>query len=272
MSRLLLVGNGKWAQNYIRASRDVNVDIGVATYGWKDALSSEKYDGVIVCTPPRSHVDIAVEAMREYRLPVAIEKPLSLSLSDAERLIPYSDLVLVNFLHLFAPAFNRLKQIADRDGIETIASAGTNLGPYRDYPALLDYGSHDFAMAAYLTGCFSPKLASISESQDSGNYFLEVDYDDVHHSMTSGNGGPIKRRSFEITTRLQDRIMYDDETREKLFVNGVPEPVEPIPPLQASLRAFRDFVESGVRDSRFGVDVGLATMRIYEQCRTRAGF
>ena len=58
--RIGLVGAGPWGGNFRRSveRRDDAVIAAAATRDW-ETLAAQKLDGVIVATPPRSHLPIA---------------------------------------------------------------------------------------------------------------------------------------------------------------------------------------------------------------------
>src|SRR5208283_3041583 len=99
--KLLLVGSGVWGQKYISTLSNFSaVSLEAASRdNWKE-LIDKKPDGVIVCTPPQSHVEIASYALSQ-NIPTMIEKPLALSLSEAKLLRQFSAPILVNYVHLF---------------------------------------------------------------------------------------------------------------------------------------------------------------------------
>lgn len=51
-----------------------------------DALATDRYDGIVICSPPKFHVPQAVSALRR-RLPVFMEKPLGVDAASAEDLL-----------------------------------------------------------------------------------------------------------------------------------------------------------------------------------------
>ena len=118
---------------------------------WRDALIPDNIDGVIIATPPANHMEIAEFAMKQC-LPVLVEKPLTMDLSEAERLMVLATklgaVITVNHTHLFHPAYRKLKKLVKSSGmIGDIYSKSGNWGPFRsDTPVLLDWGAHDIAM------------------------------------------------------------------------------------------------------------------------------
>ena len=75
---------------------------------WRDIISSEDIEGVIVATPPATHFHIAKAAIKAGK-PVLIEKPVTMDVQQAEDLLKLSrrmDVpVLVDHIHLFSAAY-----------------------------------------------------------------------------------------------------------------------------------------------------------------------
>ncbi len=153
---LVLIGNGKWGQNYVTTIKesfpDVSLTVTNKTY-WK-ACVDVGADGVIIATQPDSHVDIALFAL-ERGIPCMIEKPLALTYADGVRLKPYADKVMVNYIHLFAPEFETL-QWSPGDRVSV-----TSTGPVvrLGQSPRLDYGCHALAMLLHLTGDLDAEIA-----------------------------------------------------------------------------------------------------------------
>ena len=108
---LLLVGAGKWGMNYVSTLNSFpNIDLKIATrYNWK-RLIDEHPDGVFICTHPSSHIEIANYALSR-NIPTMIEKPLALSLNEANSLKGFSAPILVNNIHLFSETFRQTLQL-----------------------------------------------------------------------------------------------------------------------------------------------------------------
>ena len=83
---------------------------------YRELLSSIQLDGVVIATPPRTHVEIALAALQSGTA-VLCEKPLALTESDCEILVRAADTsrkpFLVGFCHRFQPQLRALKQVID---------------------------------------------------------------------------------------------------------------------------------------------------------------
>ena len=164
-----LIGAGKWGANYIRLIEGLdNVNIlAIATKNnrykntvsdnfqicnsWKELCEMDSLDGLIIATPPSSHIKIATYAISN-NLPVLIEKPLSLDNAEAgvfyKNIIKKKAKVMVNFIHLYNPIYLEMKnQIKKMGMIKSIETKGGDWGPFRtNTPPMWDWGCHDIAM------------------------------------------------------------------------------------------------------------------------------
>ena len=168
MKRLGLIGLGAWGQRYletVRRREDCSITtLARASEGttWREVLElarSGRLDGVIVATTPDSQVQIA-KATLSAGIPALVEKPLGLSRAVAESVLrgmpDPSPPLIVDYIHLYAPAYRRLKALVDGSAVVGITSEGENRGPFRGWSPLYDYGSHDAALCLDLLGVDSP--------------------------------------------------------------------------------------------------------------------
>jgi len=226
MIRLGLIGAGKWGKNYIDAAKES----GVAEVIWsagRDWGEQPKADAIIVATPP----DVRASIIRSRRgVPMMVEKPLCLSMADAESirasLIPGA-IFLVNYQHLFSPKYERIRRrlhgICPR--VFGIAS-----GPeVRSYSLLWDYGPHFLAMAASLGAKLEDVVMDLRVANEKSFYF-QTEHD------------------IEYST---DRLFYNGRTER---------------PLVHAVRAFANAVQNrATNDWRFGVEMSLEITRELER-------
>ena len=132
---------------------------------WKDMITYHELDGVIICTPPKTHLEIA-QFFIKARVPILIEKPLTLNLNEAKSIKKlaksYNNLVMVDFIHLFNYKFDALKNSLKLIGdIKYILTKAGNYGPYRkDNPVLWDWGAHDLSLLINLIGQSPNKIST----------------------------------------------------------------------------------------------------------------
>lgn len=253
MVNLIIVGNGKWGQKCattLSLFDDVKVKIAHRN-NWKEIID-DGADGVIICTPPSSHIDIALYALSN-NIPTMIEKPLSLSLKEAQQLSNFNIPILVDHIHLFSDAYQNLRQIVSQFKIHEIFSFGFNAGPLRDYSSLWDYGSHDFSMILDLTQKFPQNICVQESKQKNGSLFtVKMDFiDDLTSCSLIGNGGDSPTRQLRVLSGGLE-ISYDEKN-------------QPSPPLTNALSVFVKAIH-GHHDYRLGIDLALKVLRVLEWC------
>lgn len=242
--RLGLVGAGRWGRNYIKtiaaldgvslarlASRNpesvklAGPDCTISA-DWHELIASGDLDGVIIATPPALHAEMA-RATVAAGLPVLVEKPLTLSLSEAQGLRDFvaarAGFVMVGHTHLFHPAYRALKRIAPQYGpLRAIRAEAGNHGPFRgDVPVLWDWGAHDVAMCLDLLGALpvqaDARLVERRELDEGLGEIVEIRLDfpgEVTAKILIGNIMP-KRRMFSVTLD-RGTLVYDDLAASKL--------------------------------------------------------
>jgi predicted dehydrogenase len=88
--------------------------------GWKEAVGRDDVDVVLVCTPPDSHADISIAAMKAGK-DVLCEKPLTRTVAEAERLVGVAEetgrILKCGFNHRHHPAVWQAKALFDKGEI-----------------------------------------------------------------------------------------------------------------------------------------------------------
>ncbi len=175
LTRLALVGPGVWGNNYIKTIEKMEGIIlkkivckntkqkfdleknYYVTDNLKEVTESNEIDGIIIATPPSTHFQIAIEAIKNKK-PIIIEKPITLNSQDATSLIDlaskYKVNVRVNHIYLYHPMYRLLKKyIKDKIDLKFIFSQSGNFGPFReDVSPLWDWAPHDLSMCLDLIG------------------------------------------------------------------------------------------------------------------------
>ena len=98
MTRLALIGNGKWGKNYqaeAKKLKDVEIKY-VKTYDWKDLLEKKDIDGIIIATPDHTHTEIINAFPDTYLL---VEKPFTMSLNEAVQI--KNKKIMVGYIYLY---------------------------------------------------------------------------------------------------------------------------------------------------------------------------
>ncbi len=123
---------------------------------WKRMIAEEKLDGVIVTGPDELHAEMGIACL-EAGLPVLVEKPITRSLLESERLCRTADergLVLMTVANKrCSPPYRRAKRFVSEGpvGNPALYVGKFNLG--YDYVDMLESGTiHVFDVTRYLMG------------------------------------------------------------------------------------------------------------------------
>ena len=176
--KIALVGCGYWGKNLCRnfhalgvlsavvdatengqaTARSIAPDL-MITDKFEDILGDDQIQGVALATPAETHADLAIQAMRADK-DVFVEKPMALSISDAEVMQTVSNetgrILMVGHLLEYHPAVLKLRELIDSGElgkINYIYSNRLNFGKVRTKEnALWSFAPHDVAVILRLLG------------------------------------------------------------------------------------------------------------------------
>lgn len=302
--RLGLIGAGRWGRNYIKTiaalegvrlarltSRNPEsvalVDSGcIISADWRELITCSDLDGVIIATPPALHAEMARAAVAAG-LPVLVEKPLTLSLAEAQDLRDFvaarAGYVMVGHTHLFHPAYRALKQIAPQYGaVRAIRAEAGNHGPFRpEVPVLWDWGAHDIAMCLDLLGTLpaqsNARVVDRRQLDEGVGEIVEIRLDfpgEIPAHIRVGNILPRQRR-FTVQCDTAT-LVYDDLVSAKLTVipsgsghfAACPIDVAPDLPLSVVVREFANAIANGSRDLS-SLDLAVRVVKVLATCDER---
>jgi predicted dehydrogenase len=170
-----LIGAGGWGKNLARVLYELGALGGIAEirpevhtelsalypevpiYSDHRALLEKDLPAVVIATPAATHFSLAKEALL-YGKHVFVEKPLALSVAEAEELVTLAQrrnqILMVGHLLLYQPAIRWIKDFLDSKALGEIWSfhqERLNLGRARSVEnALWSLGVHDIATLLYL--------------------------------------------------------------------------------------------------------------------------
>ncbi len=131
-------------------------------------MDSLKYlDGVSICSPNKFHVDSALAFLdRNPNLKLMIEKPISHSVSAAEKLLPFSDNIMVGHIERCNPVIEKIKDFILNGEMGKINSIVTKRNcsyePSCKNPNVAkDLLIHDIDILNYLSRALPEKIDSI---------------------------------------------------------------------------------------------------------------
>lgn len=261
--RLGLVGAGAWGRNYLKttsSSSDVQVSCvcratsapvdGFAEIPVTDDLGQllRSCDAVVVATPPVAHEAAVMRAIAAGK-PVLLEKPAALSATAVDRMLTAADKhgvpLLVGHIHLFHSTFVALREVVSTwGGPKKVISTAGNLGPFRDYPSLWDWGPHDVSMCLSLFGRGPDDVEAVRYDDGTGRGVVDaltLGFGDSQAILRFGNGMDARVRRFAVACP-GGVACYED-------VPSTP-PISPSP-LQSMLDSFVSVVRGGPRDWRW---------------------
>ncbi|MBZ9678758.1 Gfo/Idh/MocA family protein [Mesorhizobium sp. ES1-1] len=174
--RIAVLGCGYWGSNHIRtlkalgalhAVSDTNRARAEGFASEQDCLAIEPehlfgrddIDAIVMALPPQFHADLAVRAV-EAGKDVLVEKPIALTVPDAERAVRAAKdndrVFMVGHVLRFHPAFETLKELIDKGElgeVRYIHSHRLGLGKFHtENDALWDLAPHDLSMILAITG------------------------------------------------------------------------------------------------------------------------
>lgn len=225
-------------------------------------------DGVIIASPAEAHAAQALYYVARG-IPVFVEKPLALSIRDAERVgiaveaqrgLPF----LVDHVHLFSPAYRKLKEVLldparTHGAVEDLAAVCNGPSPERACGTLWDWGPHALAYVVDLM----PGAQVTRALRLPGQYHVTLQGAMVGATLTFGVA-EAKTHRLSVFTRRGDWLAQDNRHQMPLTYNGFPVPVlDARRPLTVALDAWLGAIE-GLAGSGpgLGVNLGISVVRL----------
>jgi predicted dehydrogenase len=142
----------------------------------------QRVDAVVVATPPSTHAEVALQALRHGRHTL-VEKPLAMTVDDAQQMV---DSAAASGVHLMAghtfeynAAVWKLKEIIDSGELGRVLyidAARLSLGKYqRDCNVIWDLAPHDISIASFLLDEV-PRTAWVWAKRHVGHRHADVAY------------------------------------------------------------------------------------------------
>ncbi|MGE0500221.1 MAG: Gfo/Idh/MocA family protein [Rhizobiaceae bacterium] len=175
-ARIAVLGCGYWGSNHIRTLKALGAlhavsDANAAraegfaaeheclAIAPADLMRRDDIEAVVLALPPQYHTDYAIAAVESGK-DVLVEKPIALSVADAERAVAAARangrIFMVGHVLRFHPAFEELKALIDKGElgeVRYIHSHRLGLGKFHtENDALWDLAPHDLSMILAITG------------------------------------------------------------------------------------------------------------------------
>lgn len=307
-----VVGCGNWGKNHVRVFAELGVLHSVVDFNmesaksvltqnnsdakiitFEDAISDLNVDIIIIATPVFTHFELALRAL-EAGKHVLVEKPIALSVGDAETLVSVADahkrILMVGHILQYHSAYLRLKELCDGGAlgeIHYIYSNRLNLGQLRTEENILwSFAPHDISMILSLADSLPSKVYADGHARITNGI-----PDSTVSTMTFESGlsahmfvswlHPFKEQRF-IAVGDDGMIVFDDtqptEKKLGLFRHSInradPAPklvkaeleqihIEHCEPLSAQARHLLDCIKTGKKPRTDGVE-GTNVLRVLD--------
>ena len=188
-NRVCVIGAGYWGKNHIRTLHELNSLNGIIDSDKKklkhysnlypdvkkfsdiEESLSENFNAYVIATPADTHFYIAKKLILLNKH-ILIEKPMTMSIEEAEELVFLSKRkkvnVLVGHVLLFHPAIKKIKEMivnGEIGELQYLYSNRLNLGKVRTQENVFwSLAPHDIAIFQHLTESFPKKIRSKGSS------------------------------------------------------------------------------------------------------------
>jgi predicted dehydrogenase len=214
--RVAVLGCGYWGSNHIRTLKSLGAlhAVSDSNHARAEGFASEQdclavapqelamrddVDAIVMALPPQHHAEYAIKAVENGK-DVLVEKPIALTVADAERSVAAAHanarVFMTGHVLRFHPAFVKLKWLIDNEElgeVRYIHSHRLGLGKFHtENDALWDLAPHDLSMILAITG------SAPVEVRGEGAALLDHLSDFAHLHMRFPNG----LRSHLFTSRL----------------------------------------------------------------------
>jgi predicted dehydrogenase len=254
-------------------------------------------DGVIIATPHSVRADL-IEAAAQAGKHVFVEKPLALTLEEAERCVRATEnagvVLQVGHNKRRQTGIRELKAAIDTGGIGQVQAIETNISipivfrtnlpqwrqESEHLPAggMTPLGVHMVDTIQYLGGPIDTVMAMITRVTD------RMDLDDTTICLFHLSDGPLATLTtliatgpvHNVTVYGTEQIMWVEQDGLRLFrqIRGEPDreevPVEPVDTLVEELAEFVDCIETGASPET-GAPEALSVVEVLEAILTSAG-
>jgi len=241
MKTLALIGVGRWGKNLISTLEKIpeaklkylcaGTLVSLASYParyekvspWQKLLKRKDIDAVLIATPPSTHARIAT-AFIEQNIPVFVEKPMVVSVSEAQKLqaiVKKSGKVfMVGYQYLFNDYVRYLKEEIEEGAFGKILSIKNEhvISPSRpDVDIFWDAGSHPLSVFQYL---FEPKKLISAEGEiKHDSAFVKVEFENAPSlEIVASCFGEVKTRKVTLLGERGSAVIDETLPQNKLVI------------------------------------------------------
>ena len=250
--KLVLIGLGYWGPNLLRTFNNLGVLYAAVDFDetklvkfksdpvyrdvifsttWTQYLDIGDIDGFIIATPPHTHYDIAIEALRCGKH-VFIEKPMTLNENHAEELKSFAEknnlVISVGHIFLYSPEIVKLKEIISSEefgSVRYIYTQRLNLGKIqRPANVVDDLAPHDISILDFLLNrsCTAVQVVAKSHVIDTEDVaFVNLKYNNVLCHLHLSWLDPLKVRNTVVVGTKQMAVCDSMSKTVTIYNTGV---------------------------------------------------
>jgi predicted dehydrogenase len=277
MIKLALIGKGRWGQNYIKEIRQgikgISLpDENILDIDYLDYLSKLDADGVIITSPTSTHFQVAKDLIKTGFKRLLIEKPVTLTLSEALQLQKIAKqkgvLIMVGHIQLYDEAIIKMEEELSLVGkVRKMSYDGLKSPVRKDATVIQDWGPHPSYLFMHFLSK-TPKGVAVEKGRFD-NVLLTYDFGNITATAKIGWTHPQKRRLFKIEGE-KGKLIFDGSKNEKkltfLGSSGNKRLIEfsdSTSPLKNEILEFVDMVKNGGL-TRSPLSQGVKVMRILD--------
>lgn len=218
--------------------------------------------GISICNPSDQHVDTSLQILQKIpEIYLLIEKPVSLEVEEAKKLLPYKNRILVGHIEQFNRGVVKLREWIDGGEFGKIFSIRTkrvNNIPSREpiKNVATDLLVHDIEVVNSLIG-LEPTFSKVIKKSTNDNHIYDhahaiLQYDDIVCYCEVNWISPVKERYLEIYY-AQGFIRLDYSTQTITFVGHQGNTLELLSnkeyqePLMNEIKHFTNLIESDIQ-------------------------
>ena len=309
--KICVLGVGNWGINHVRTLKSIDVSVGCVEINLKrigklkqqfdnlvihnsveESLAYE-YDGYIIATPASTHMKLS-NFLISKRKPVLVEKPLCLSLAEANQIksqiIKYNGKLIVGHLMLFHPAIQKIKSMISSGKIgnlQYIYSNRLNLGIVRkEENVFWSFAPHDVSLFQYFSESFPSSVVSLGRDylqkkiHDTTITYLKYPNGIEGHIFVSwlhpfkehrlvlvGSKGSLH---FEDSKKNKPLLLYEKENLGNKDLSKLKNKTlkkidyEPSLPLNNELKYFIDIIKGKQKINNANINQGIDVIKILE--------
>ena len=302
---ICLIGIGRWGQNHLRILNNLKLLSGIYDLNYNnlkekkikiykninEIIEDKNVKGVIIATPPDTHYEIASKFVRN-KIPVLIEKPVCLNLSDTLKLNKltkkYKTITLVGHLLFFHPAFKMIKKILKNNligEINYIESNRLNLGKIRKNEDILwSFAPHDISMITNIVNTHYDSIRSMgmkisnSRVSDVSTTLIKyksilakisvswLHYEKVHEFFILGKKGMVIFNDTNSWAKKIKLIKYKIDKNKVISSSEKFIKIKKDEPLKEEIIHFVDIITGKKKDSPVFLEKIISTMKILDVC------